>query len=76
MPKFSECAAFELHLAANRPSDRLRSKCDNLYVRHRSSVTATLIKSVSQFNREYRRFFGQPAKWDIKALRATSVIAA
>jgi AraC-like DNA-binding protein len=33
-------------------------------------------ESVSQFNREYSRFFGQPPMRDIKALRATSVVAA
>jgi AraC-like DNA-binding protein len=33
-------------------------------------------ESVSQFNREYSRFFGQPPMRDIKALRATSVAAA
>jgi AraC-like DNA-binding protein len=32
-------------------------------------------ESVSQFNREYSRFFGQPPMRDIKALRATSVVA-
>jgi AraC-like DNA-binding protein len=33
-------------------------------------------ESVSQFNREYSRFFGQPPLRDIKALRATNVAAA
>jgi AraC-like DNA-binding protein len=33
-------------------------------------------ESVSQFNREYSRFFGQPPMRDVKALRATSVVAA
>jgi AraC-like DNA-binding protein len=33
-------------------------------------------ESVSQFNREYSRFFGQPPMRDIKALRATSTVAA
>ena len=33
-------------------------------------------ESVSQFNREYSRFFGQPPMRDIKALRATNVVAA
>jgi len=33
-------------------------------------------ESVSQFNREYSRFFGQPPMRDIKTLRATSVVAA
>ena len=33
-------------------------------------------ESVSQFNREYSRFFGQPPMRDIKALCATSVVAA
>jgi len=32
-------------------------------------------ESVSQFNREYSRFFGQPPLRDIKALRASSVAA-
>jgi AraC-like DNA-binding protein len=32
--------------------------------------------SVSQFNREYSRFFGQPPMRDIKSLRATRVVAA
>ena len=32
-------------------------------------------ESVSQFNREYSRFFGQPPMRDIKALRAASVVA-
>src|SRR5712671_6106467 len=33
-------------------------------------------ESVSQFSREYSRFFGQPPMRDIKTLRATSVVAA
>ena len=33
-------------------------------------------ESVSQFNREYSRFFGQPPMRDIKALRAIGVVAA
>src|SRR2546422_224254 len=33
-------------------------------------------ESVSQFNREYSRFFGQPPMRDVKALRATSIVAA
>lgn len=33
-------------------------------------------ESVSQFNREYSRFFGQPPMRDVKALRATGVVAA
>jgi AraC-like DNA-binding protein len=33
-------------------------------------------ESVSQFNREYSRFFGQPPMRDVKALRANSVVAA
>ncbi len=33
-------------------------------------------ESVSQFNREYSRFFGQPPMRDVKTLRATSVVAA
>jgi AraC-like DNA-binding protein len=33
-------------------------------------------ESVSQFNRQYRRFFGQPPMRDIKTLRAPSVVAA
>ena len=33
-------------------------------------------ESVSQFNREYSRFFGQPPMRDIKALRTNSVVAA
>ena len=33
-------------------------------------------ESVSQFNREYSRFFGQPPIRDVKALRATTVVAA
>jgi AraC-like DNA-binding protein len=33
-------------------------------------------ESVSQFNREYSRVFGQPPMRNVKALRATSVIAA
>jgi AraC-like DNA-binding protein len=33
-------------------------------------------ESVSQFNREYSRFFGQPPMRDIKSLRATRVVAA
>ena len=32
-------------------------------------------ESVSQFNREYNRFFGQPPMRDVKALRAASVAA-
>ena len=32
-------------------------------------------ESVSQFNREYSRFFGQPPMRDIKALRNSKVIA-
>ena len=32
-------------------------------------------ESVSQFNREYGRFFGQPPMRDIKALRAAKVVA-
>ena len=31
-------------------------------------------ESVSQFNREYRRFFGQPPMRDIKALREDKVV--
>jgi AraC-like DNA-binding protein len=33
-------------------------------------------ESASQFNREYCRFFGQPPMRDVKALRATSIVAA
>jgi AraC-like DNA-binding protein len=33
-------------------------------------------ESVSQFNREYSRFFGQPPMRDIKTLRASGVVAA
>jgi AraC-like DNA-binding protein len=33
-------------------------------------------ESVSQFNREYSRFFGQPPMRDIKTLRAHAVVAA
>ena len=33
-------------------------------------------ESVSQFNREYSRFFGQPPMRDVKALRAPSIVAA
>lgn len=33
-------------------------------------------ESVSQFNREYSRFFGQPPMRDVKALRASTVVAA
>ena len=33
-------------------------------------------ESVSQFNREYNRFFGQPPMRDVKALRASTVVAA
>src|SRR3989449_2847531 len=33
-------------------------------------------ESVSQFSREYSRFFGQPPMRDIKTLRVTSVVAA
>jgi len=33
-------------------------------------------ESVSQFNREYSRFFGQPPMRDVKTLRANSVVAA
>jgi AraC-like DNA-binding protein len=33
-------------------------------------------ESVSQFNREYSRFFGQPPLRDVKALRAGTVVAA
>jgi len=33
-------------------------------------------ESVSQFNREYSRFFGQPPMRDVKALRAATVVAA
>jgi AraC-like DNA-binding protein len=33
-------------------------------------------ESVSQFNREYSRFFGQPPMRDIKTLRANTVVAA
>jgi AraC-like DNA-binding protein len=32
-------------------------------------------ESASQFNREYRRFFGQPPIRDIKALRDGKVVA-
>ena len=32
-------------------------------------------ESVSQFNREYSRFFGQPPMRDIKALRDNRVVA-
>jgi AraC-like DNA-binding protein len=32
-------------------------------------------ESASQFNREYRRFFGQPPIRDIKALRNGKVVA-
>jgi AraC-like DNA-binding protein len=32
-------------------------------------------ESASQFNREYRRFFGQPPIRDIKALREGKVVA-
>jgi len=33
-------------------------------------------ESVSQFNREYSRFFGQPPMRDVKALRTNSIVAA
>ena len=33
-------------------------------------------ESVSQFNREYSRFFGQPPMRDVKTLRANTVVAA
>ena len=33
-------------------------------------------ESVSQFNREYSRFFGQPPMRDVKTLRTNSVVAA
>jgi len=33
-------------------------------------------ESVSQFNREYSRFFGQPPMRDVKALRVNSIVAA
>jgi len=32
--------------------------------------------SVSQFNREHSRFFGQPPMRDVKSLRTKSVVAA
>ena len=32
-------------------------------------------ESVSQFNREYSRFFGQPPMRDIKAMRDSKVVA-
>ena len=32
-------------------------------------------ESVSQFNREYSRFFGQPPLRDVKALRENKVVA-
>ncbi len=32
-------------------------------------------ESVSQFNREYSRFFGQPPMRDIKALRDGTIVA-
>jgi AraC-like DNA-binding protein len=32
-------------------------------------------ESVSQFNREYSRFFGQPPMRDIKAIRDSKVVA-
>ncbi len=32
-------------------------------------------ESVSQFNREYSRMFGQPPKRDIKALRVANILA-
>src|SRR5258708_37284832 len=32
-------------------------------------------ESPSQFNREYRRFFGQPPMRDIKSLQASKVVA-
>jgi AraC-like DNA-binding protein len=31
-------------------------------------------ESVSQFNREYSRFFGQPPMRDIKALRTANIV--
>ena len=31
-------------------------------------------ESVSQFNREYSRFFGQPPMRDIKALRTPNIV--
>jgi AraC-like DNA-binding protein len=33
-------------------------------------------ESVSQFSREYSRFFGQPPKRDVKALRGGKITAA
>ena len=33
-------------------------------------------ESVSQFNREYSRFFGQPPMRDVKSLRASNVPSA
>jgi len=32
-------------------------------------------ESVSQFNREYSRFFGQPPMRDIKALRTANIVS-
>jgi AraC-like DNA-binding protein len=32
-------------------------------------------ESASQFNREYKRFFGQPPMRDVKALRTANVVA-
>jgi AraC-like DNA-binding protein len=32
-------------------------------------------ESASQFNREYRRLFGQPPVRDIKALRSANIVA-
>lgn len=40
-----------------------------------SAVHEVDCESVSQFNREYSRFFGQPPMRDIKALRDNKIVS-
>src|ERR1700752_1494692 len=58
---------------------RLQRARERMLMDGRDATTAAYevgYESVSQFNREYSRFFGQPPMRDIKALRANAGVAA
>jgi AraC-like DNA-binding protein len=57
---------------------RLRAARDRMLKDRLDATSAAYevgYESVSQFNREYSRFFGQPPMRDIKAIRETNVVA-
>jgi AraC-like DNA-binding protein len=54
---------------------RRDSTCSRINLDAASAAFEVGYESASQFNREYRRFFGQPPIRDIKALRDGKVVA-